>query len=216
MSSAPHNAAIRLSIPQISKVLYRILVYTLENTTNLIYPPSNLLQHVEFVKLLKICARYDKKMEIRATNSCLYEVGKHFRCFLVCFYVYSKGQIRSQISKVYLSSMCTQAILYALAENPQLGCPSKLVSIRNNRNWNRNQFRHYPKQNVCFGYFASIPKQRVSMFRLNRNKQKANRNSLIGSIFFTQFCEFKTREKVSCRTYVMLYCNTKNPRDKVN
>ncbi len=64
-----------------------------------------------------------------------------------------------------------------------LGCPSKLVSIRNNRNWNRNQFRHYPKQNVCFSCFASIPKQRVSMFRLNRNKQKTNRNSLIGSIF---------------------------------
>ncbi len=64
-----------------------------------------------------------------------------------------------------------------------LGCPSKLVSIRNNRNWNRNLFRHYPKQNVCFGCFASIPKQTVSMFRLNRNKQKTNRNSLIGSIF---------------------------------
>jgi hypothetical protein len=63
-----------------------------------------------------------------------------------------------------------------------IGCPSKLVSIRNNRNWNRNLFRHYPKQNVCFGSFASIPKQRVSMFRLNRNKQKSNRNSLIGSI----------------------------------
>ncbi len=61
-----------------------------------------------------------------------------------------------------------------------LWCPSKLVSIRN---WNRNQFRHYPKQNICFGCFASVPKQRVSMFRLNRNKQKTNRNSLIGSIF---------------------------------
>jgi hypothetical protein len=60
-----------------------------------------------------------------------------------------------------------------------VGCPS----IRNNRNWNRNLFRHFPKQNVCFGCFASIPKQRVSMFRLNRNKQKTNRNSLIGSIF---------------------------------
>ncbi len=65
----------------------------------------------------------------------------------------------------------------------RLGCPSKLVSIRNNRNWNRNLFRHYPKQNVCFGCFASLPKQRVSMFRLNRNKQKTNGNSLIGSIF---------------------------------
>ncbi len=66
---------------------------------------------------------------------------------------------------------------------PLIGCPSKLVSIRNNRNWNRNLFRHYPKQNVCFGCFASISKQRVSMFRLNGNKQETNRNSVIESIF---------------------------------
>ena len=26
----------------------------------------------------------------------------------------------------------------------------------------------------------------------------------IGSIFFAQICEFKTREKVSCRTYVLI------------
>ncbi len=56
-------------------------------------------------------------------------------------------------------------------------CPPKLVSYRNNRNWNRNQFRHYPKQDVCFGCFAIISKQGVSMFRNNRNKQKTNRNS---------------------------------------
>jgi hypothetical protein len=36
---------------------------------------------------------------------------------------------------------------------------------------------------VCFGYFASILKQRVSMFRLNRNKQKTHSNSLKESIF---------------------------------
>jgi hypothetical protein len=68
-----------------------------------------------------------------------------------------------------------------------VGCPSKLVSIRNNRNWNW----HYLKQNVCFSCFASIPKQRVSVFWLNRNKQKTNRNSLIESIywyFFIKFC----------------------------
>jgi hypothetical protein len=59
---------------------------------------------------------------------------------------------------------------------PELGCPSKLVSIRNYRNWNQNKFRHYQKQNVCFGCFGSIPKQRISVFQLNRNKQKSNRN----------------------------------------
>jgi hypothetical protein len=39
-------------------------------------------------------------------------------------------------------------------------------------------------ETVCFGCFASIPKQRVSLFRFNRDKQKTNRNSLIESIFW--------------------------------
>jgi hypothetical protein len=38
-------------------------------------------------------------------------------------------------------------------------------------------------ETVCFGCFASIPKQRVSMFWLNRNKQKTHPNSLKESIF---------------------------------
>ncbi len=38
-------------------------------------------------------------------------------------------------------------------------------------------------ETVCFGCFASIQKQRVSMFRLNRNKQKTHPNSLKESIF---------------------------------
>ncbi len=38
-------------------------------------------------------------------------------------------------------------------------------------------------ETVCFGCFASIPKQRVSMFRLNRNKQKTHPNSLKESKF---------------------------------
>ncbi len=74
--------------------------------------------------------------------------------------------------------------------NQRKGCPSKLVSIRNNRNSNRNCFRHYPKQNVCFGCFGSIPKQIVSVFRLNQNNQKSNRKGVIESIcqhFFRKF-----------------------------
>ncbi len=39
-------------------------------------------------------------------------------------------------------------------------------------------------ETVCFGCFASMSKQRVLMFRLNLNKQKTNRNSLIESIFW--------------------------------
>jgi hypothetical protein len=38
-------------------------------------------------------------------------------------------------------------------------------------------------ETVCFGCFASILKQIVSMFRLNRNKQKTHPNSLKVSIF---------------------------------
>jgi hypothetical protein len=38
-------------------------------------------------------------------------------------------------------------------------------------------------ETVFFGCFASILKQRVSMFRLNRNKQKTHPNSLKENIF---------------------------------
>ncbi len=125
-----------------------------------------------------------------------------------------------------------------------LGWLSKLVSIRNNRNYcsfgtirnktfvsvvsvsyrnrefqcftwtetNRSQPKQFNREHifvffaeklglfrfvsvcfetVCFGCFTSIPKQRVSMFRLNQNKQKTNRNSLIESmhilVFFRKF-----------------------------
>ncbi len=44
-------------------------------------------------------------------------------------------------------------------------------------------FRFVSKQFVSV-VSNSIPKQRVSMFRSNRNKQKTNRNSLIQSIFW--------------------------------
>ncbi len=59
----------------------------------------------------------------------------------------------------------------------RLGCPPKPVSYRNNRNQKRNQFWHYPKHDVCYGCFALISKQGVSVFRNNRNKQKTNRSN---------------------------------------
>ncbi len=46
-------------------------------------------------------------------------------------------------------------------------------------------------ETVCFDSFASIPKQRVSMFRLNRNKQKTHPNSLKESIFGEFFRKFR-------------------------
>ncbi len=95
-----------------------------------------------------------------------------------------------RVSRFTICLNCQEICAHAPYKKVLLGCPSKLVSIRNNRNWNRNLFRHYPKQNVCFGCFASIPKQRVSIFRLNRNKQKTIRNSLIGSIFCSFYRKF--------------------------
>ncbi len=47
----------------------------------------------------------------------------------------------------------------------------KLVSLRYNRNWHRNLFRHSSKHDVCFGCFTLIYKQRISVFRHNRNTQ---------------------------------------------
>jgi hypothetical protein len=73
---------------------------------------------------------------------------------------------------------------------PEVGCPAKLISIRNNRNWNRNWFRNYPKQDVCFGYFGLISKQGFSVFRLNRNKKKTtetNRKSVETLIILTTY-----------------------------
>jgi hypothetical protein len=75
----------------------------------------------------------------------------------------------------------------------QLGCPAKLISIRNNRNWNRNWFRNCPKQDVCFGCFGSISKQGVLVFRLNRNKKKTterNRKKWRNSYNFNNLLNF--------------------------
>ncbi len=86
-----------------------------------------------------------------------------------------------------------------------VGCPPKLVSYRNNRNWNRNLCRHYPKQDVCFGCFALISKQGVSVFWNSRNKQETNRNNstfvkisiflIAHTISSVCFCSFDTSPK---------------------
>ena len=60
-----------------------------------------------------------------------------------------------------------------------LGCPAKPVSIRNNRKWNRNKFRHYPKHSV-----VSLLYRNSEVFRLNRNKKKINRNTESSSTFW--------------------------------
>ncbi len=98
----------------------------------------------------------------------------------------------------------------------------KLISIRNKRNSNRNQFWHYTKQNICFGCFVSIPKQRVSVFRLNRNKQKSNQNSVIESILWYFFTKFRVVSVCSVCFETVLFVsvvstqvrNTKTNRNK--
>jgi hypothetical protein len=73
---------------------------------------------------------------------------------------------------------------------PPLGCPAKLISIRNNRKWNRNWFRNYPKQDVCFGCFGSISNQGVSVFRLNRNKKKTTETNRKKCWILITYCIF--------------------------
>ncbi len=134
-------------------------------------------------------------------------------------------------------------VMFLYVCESHLGCPSKLVSIWNNRNWNQktsfgtirnkmfvsvvsllywnrvlmfrlNRNKQFDREHIllfftenlgflcffdffclsiffcffrfvficfetiCFDCFASLPKQRVSMFRLNRNKLKTHPNSL--------------------------------------
>ncbi len=47
--------------------------------------------------------------------------------------------------------------------------------FRYNRNWNRNYFRQYPKQDVCFGCFVLISKQLVLEFQYNRNTRRPSK-----------------------------------------
>ncbi len=72
-----------------------------------------------------------------------------------------------------------------------VGCPSKLVSIQNNRNGTETSF--VTIRNKTFVLVVSLLYQNrdFSMFRLNRNKQKSNRNSLIWTIFWYFFRKFR-------------------------
>ncbi len=78
----------------------------------------------------------------------------------------------------------------AIPNDTVLGCPLKLVSIRNNPKLELKPVLALSEQNICFGCFASMPKQRVSVFPLNRNEQKSNRNSMIKSLFWYFFRKF--------------------------
>ncbi len=53
-----------------------------------------------------------------------------------------------------------------------VGCPPKLVSFLYYQ-------RHYPKQDFCFGCFASLSKQRLSVFRYNRNINRWAKNNSV-------------------------------------
>jgi hypothetical protein len=87
--------------------------------------------------------------------------SRRFQCTIKCKFC------RNTVS----FDTCYQDVFVAISLS-ELGCPPKLVLYRNNRNWNRNQFWHYPKQDVCFGCFALISKQGISVFRNNQKKTK--------------------------------------------
>ncbi len=95
----------------------------------------------------------------------------------MCPFCEAERSISAAVAAQLFLAVTAQYVLHTYFNYFQLGCPSKLVSYRNNRNWNQNQCRHYQKQDVCFGCFTLISKQRVSVFRNNRIKQKTNRNS---------------------------------------
>ena len=69
-------------------------------------------------------------------------------------------------------------------EEQRKQCVSEHVLVFFSQNLGLFRFVLVCLETVCFGCFGSIPKQRVSMLRLNRNKQKTNQNSLIESIFW--------------------------------
>ncbi len=59
----------------------------------------------------------------------------------------------------------------------KVGRPPKLVLYRNNRNWNRNDFRHYPKQDVCFGCFALILNREFWCFETTETNKQPNKTA---------------------------------------
>jgi hypothetical protein len=82
------------------------------------------------------------------------------------------GTFRLGLFFLFYVSHILILILKLARSRSKLGCPAKLFSIRNNRNWNRNWFRNYPKQDVCFGCFGSISKQEVPVFDWTETKRK--------------------------------------------
>jgi hypothetical protein len=108
------------------------------------------------------------------------------RIFPEVTYIRTVGN--SSLLKIYTLPNHTITIGVCILET-QLGCPAKLISIRNNRNW----FRNYQKQDVCFRCFGSISKQGVLVFWLNPNKKKTtetNRKKCWISYNFNNFLNF--------------------------
>jgi hypothetical protein len=59
-----------------------------------------------------------------------------------------------------------------------------------------------------------LPKQRVSVFRLNRNKQKSDQNSLIESLFLYFFIKFRVFPV--CFETVSFGCFASTPKQRVS
>jgi hypothetical protein len=84
--------------------------------------------------------------------------------YVVCFSNEAEARVLALISFM-LKPLCA---VYMVSFETTFD--SKQLKLEPNFNTIRNK-------TFCFSCFASIPKQRVSMFRLNRNKQKTNQKS---------------------------------------
>jgi hypothetical protein len=87
------------------------------------------------------------------------------------------------VQTVLLGAVCSRVSFETSFDSKQPKLEPKLVSALSET---KRLFR-------LFRFYTETESFDVS---IEPKKQKANRNSLIGSIFFAQICEFKTREKV--------------------
>ncbi len=69
----------------------------------------------------------------------------------------------------------------------RVGCPSKLVSIRNNRNWNRNLFGHHPKRLFrLFRFYTETESFDVSIEPKQTKDQRKQFDRKHNLLFFTE------------------------------
>jgi hypothetical protein len=119
-----------------------------------------------------------RKLEPKRVSA-ISETKRLFRLF--CFYTETESfdvSIGPKQTEDQLKQFDREHILQFFTENLGFSCFFPFFSFF-------SVFRFFSVcfETVCSGCFASIPEQRVSMFRLNRNKQETHPNRLKESTF---------------------------------